>query len=153
MPTDPGGGERLPPQSREAERCVLGSMLRDNAVIGDVLQIIREENFYADAHQNLAREELPQRGHLADADRAGTEQRNASAQDRTLAKPVDGPADPGQQTGAEQKAERGRGAQGPGRPAMNALQFLDVDGVSVGAESPRKHRDGEIRDDCGPAAP
>src|SRR5919206_534627 len=37
MPPDQGG-ERLPPQSREAERCVLGSMLRDNGVIGDVVQ-------------------------------------------------------------------------------------------------------------------
>ncbi len=47
------GAERLPPQSREAERCVLGSMLRDNAVISDVLQIIRRENFYFDAHQKI----------------------------------------------------------------------------------------------------
>ncbi|MCS6850454.1 MAG: replicative DNA helicase [Gemmataceae bacterium] len=45
--------DRLPPQSREAERSVLGSMLRDNAVIGDVLQIVRAENFYADAHQKI----------------------------------------------------------------------------------------------------
>ena len=41
----------MPPQNRDAERCVLGSMLRDNGVIGDVLQIVRSENFYADAHQ------------------------------------------------------------------------------------------------------
>lgn len=45
--------ERLPPQSREAERCVLGSMLRDNAVIGDVVQIIGLDNFYVDAHQKI----------------------------------------------------------------------------------------------------
>jgi replicative DNA helicase len=45
--------ERLPPQSREAERCVLGSMLRENAVIADVVQIIRQENFYFDAHQKI----------------------------------------------------------------------------------------------------
>jgi replicative DNA helicase len=45
--------ERLPPQSREAERCVLGSMLRDNGVIGDVLQTLRVENFYLDAHQKI----------------------------------------------------------------------------------------------------
>src|SRR5437867_3283103 len=45
--------DRLPPQSREAERCVLGSMLRENGVIGDVLQTLRTENFYADAHQKI----------------------------------------------------------------------------------------------------
>jgi replicative DNA helicase len=45
--------ERLPPQSREAERCVLGSMMRDNAVIGDVLQTLSLENFYVDAHQKI----------------------------------------------------------------------------------------------------
>src|SRR5437867_2394524 len=47
------GPERLPPQSREAERCVLGSMLRDNGVIGDVVQILRVDNFYLDAHQKI----------------------------------------------------------------------------------------------------
>jgi replicative DNA helicase len=45
---------RLPPHNDEAERCVLGSMLRDNAVIGDVLQIIRdEEAYYHDAHRKI----------------------------------------------------------------------------------------------------
>jgi replicative DNA helicase len=54
MPVDQGV-ERLPPHSPEAERCVLGSMLRDNGVIGDVVQILRAENFYADAHQKIFR--------------------------------------------------------------------------------------------------
>jgi len=53
MSPDQGGGDRLPPQSRDAERSVLGSMLRDNGVIGDVVQIVREENFYLDAHQKI----------------------------------------------------------------------------------------------------
>jgi replicative DNA helicase len=53
MPPDNGAVERLPPQSRDAERCVLGSMLRDNGVVGDILQIIHGENFYADAHQKI----------------------------------------------------------------------------------------------------
>jgi replicative DNA helicase len=68
MPTDPGGVERLPPQSRDAERCVLGSMLRDNGVIGDVLQILRGENFYFDAHQKIFQGiiDLYDRGHPVD---------------------------------------------------------------------------------------
>jgi replicative DNA helicase len=46
---------KLPPHNCDAERCVLGSMLRSNAVIGDVLQIVREENFYTDAHRKIFR--------------------------------------------------------------------------------------------------
>src|SRR5689334_18450094 len=53
MATDSQNLERLPPHNRDAERSVLGSMLRDNGVIGDVLQIVREDNFYADAHQKI----------------------------------------------------------------------------------------------------
>src|SRR5436305_1719452 len=53
MPPEAEGAERLPPQSREAERSVLGSMLRDNGVVGDVVQIVRAENFYLDAHQKI----------------------------------------------------------------------------------------------------
>jgi replicative DNA helicase len=45
--------DRLPPQSREAERAVLGSLLRDNQVIGDVVQIVRGDSFYEDAHQKI----------------------------------------------------------------------------------------------------
>ena len=53
MSSDMLGGERLPPQSRDAERCVLGSMLRDNDVISEVVQVVRQENFYYDAHQKI----------------------------------------------------------------------------------------------------
>ena len=49
----PERNDRLPPQSREAEQSVLGSMLRDNGVIGDVMQILRVDNFYQDAHQKI----------------------------------------------------------------------------------------------------
>ncbi len=44
---------RLPPQNPEAERSVLGSMLRENSVIGDIVQIVRAENFYQDAHRPI----------------------------------------------------------------------------------------------------
>jgi len=53
MPPDHDGTERLPPQNRDAERSVLGSMLRDNGMIGDVIMILRAEHFYADAHQKI----------------------------------------------------------------------------------------------------
>lgn len=45
--------DRLPPQNQEAERCVLGSMLRDNRTIDEVVHIVRKEDFYADAHQKI----------------------------------------------------------------------------------------------------
>src|SRR5260221_4165925 len=68
MSSETSGGERLPPQSREAQRCVLGSMLRENAVIADVVQIIRQENFYFDAHQKIfqAIVEIYDSGHPVD---------------------------------------------------------------------------------------
>jgi replicative DNA helicase len=68
MPPDSPGEGRLLPQSRDAERSVLGSMLRDNGVIGDVLQIVREENFYQDAHQKIFKAvvTLYDRGHPVD---------------------------------------------------------------------------------------
>lgn len=68
MPPDPEGIDRLPPQSPEAERSVVGSMLRDNGVIGDVIQIVRPENFYTDAHQKIyqAITALYDKGHPVD---------------------------------------------------------------------------------------
>ncbi len=45
--------DRLPPHNREAERSVLGSMLRDNKIIPDVVQILRAEDFYVFAHQKI----------------------------------------------------------------------------------------------------
>ena len=53
MAADSSGPDRLPPQNRDAERSVLGSMLRENIVINDVLQLLQAENFYLDAHQKI----------------------------------------------------------------------------------------------------
>jgi replicative DNA helicase len=53
VPPDAVGAERLPPQNRDAERSVLGSMLRDNGIIGDIVQLLRVDNFYHDAHQKI----------------------------------------------------------------------------------------------------
>ncbi len=76
--------DHLPPQNREAERSVLGSMIRDNDCIADVTRIVRADDFYADSHQKVFRaaltlwdarkpvdavtlaEELHQRGQIED---------------------------------------------------------------------------------------
>jgi replicative DNA helicase len=47
------GPDRLPPQNLDAERSVLGSMLRDNDCIDVVAQIITAESFYLDAHRKI----------------------------------------------------------------------------------------------------
>jgi replicative DNA helicase len=51
--SDAPGQDRLPPQSIEAERSVLGSMLRDNSVINDVVHYVTTDSFYYDAHQKI----------------------------------------------------------------------------------------------------
>jgi replicative DNA helicase len=54
MSAEPERSDRLPPYSKQAEQSVLGSMLRDNNVINDVLQIFRDSSyFYTDAHQKI----------------------------------------------------------------------------------------------------
>lgn len=53
MAKDDGLEQRLPPHDRDAERSVLGSMLRDNQVIADVVQLLKAHHFYQYAHQKL----------------------------------------------------------------------------------------------------
>ena len=45
--------DRLPPHNKEAERGVLGGILRDPDTLPDVQQILRADNFYFDAHQKI----------------------------------------------------------------------------------------------------
>lgn len=49
-------GDRLPPHNEEAEMCVLGSLLLDNACFNDVIQILGDRGaacFYTTANQTL----------------------------------------------------------------------------------------------------
>ncbi len=45
--------DRVPPQSKEAEMGVLGSILRQNDVLNEVQQVVRADNFYYDAHKKI----------------------------------------------------------------------------------------------------
>lgn len=45
--------DRLPPQSLEAEKAVLGSVLLDPLMCDDVVLAVRPQDFYAHAHQTL----------------------------------------------------------------------------------------------------
>jgi replicative DNA helicase len=45
--------ERTPPHDLDAEVCVLGSMLLDNEVIGELVTHLRAEDFYREAHRRI----------------------------------------------------------------------------------------------------
>jgi len=80
---------RKPPQSIEAEQSVLGGVLLDNSALDQILDIVREEDFYRDAHRKIfaamvdmsskdeaidyltLQERLKQRGHLEEIGGAG----------------------------------------------------------------------------------
>lgn len=53
MAGDYDGPDRLPPHNREAERSILGSMLRDNRVIPEIVTRLRAEDFYVFGHQKI----------------------------------------------------------------------------------------------------
>ena len=44
---------KLPPQNLDAEQSVLGSMLIDNEAIGRVVEAMKEEDFYREAHRKI----------------------------------------------------------------------------------------------------
>lgn len=45
--------QKIPPQSMEAEISVLGAMLLDNGVIGDVIRAVDKDSFYSTAHKAI----------------------------------------------------------------------------------------------------
>jgi replicative DNA helicase len=69
--TDDGGSrasaspayERVPPHNVEAEESVLGSMLLSKDAIAEVLELLREDDFYRPAHRTVFRSVLDLYGH------------------------------------------------------------------------------------------
>lgn len=53
MSQDPSVMDRLPPHNRDAERSLLGSMLRDNHSINDIVHLVKADHFYVFAHQKI----------------------------------------------------------------------------------------------------
>ena len=51
-PMAPPGG-RIPPQNLDAERSVLGGVLLDNAALNEILELLKPEDFYRDAHRKV----------------------------------------------------------------------------------------------------
>jgi replicative DNA helicase len=47
--------QKLPPQNIEAEQSILGSILIDNDILYDVIDILTDGNFYRDAHRKIYR--------------------------------------------------------------------------------------------------
>lgn len=47
--------EKLPPQAIEAEINLLGAMLMDREVIGEVVELLKEEEFYRESHRKIYR--------------------------------------------------------------------------------------------------
>src|ERR1017187_1976304 len=47
--------ERLPPHNRDAERSLLGCMLRDNAIVPEVIELVTPPEFYVFGHQVTAK--------------------------------------------------------------------------------------------------
>ncbi|MGH2829247.1 MAG: replicative DNA helicase [Actinomycetota bacterium] len=51
---DTGFATRVPPHNLEAEQSVLGSMMLSRHAISEVLELLRPEDFYRDAHRKVA---------------------------------------------------------------------------------------------------
>lgn len=60
--------DRVPPQNLEAEQSILGSMLLERDAIARVVELVRPEDFYRDAHRRIYEviSELFERGEPAD---------------------------------------------------------------------------------------
>ena len=68
-PSDEVGLDRLPPQDVAAEQSVLGAMLLSKDAIADVVETLREADFYRPNHQTIYATilDLYGRGEPADA--------------------------------------------------------------------------------------
>jgi replicative DNA helicase len=47
--------ERIPPHSDDAEKSVLGAVMLDESALRDVLEVLKSDDFYSDAHREIYR--------------------------------------------------------------------------------------------------
>ncbi|MBM3995861.1 MAG: replicative DNA helicase [Planctomycetes bacterium] len=53
MYPDPSVTDRLPPHNRDAERSLLSSMMRDNNIIPEAVNLVKADHFYVFGHQKI----------------------------------------------------------------------------------------------------
>ena len=105
----------------------------------------------AERQQRIDGIELPRRGDLADQRGRRRHRQHAGQHAVARAERPDRFADERDQQRAEQIEKRRRRRNQRGRPAMNAMQFGDIDALAVKAECPAEGRDQEADRDDPPA--
>ena len=107
----------------------------------------RAEAGPARREQYVHGEELPQRGDLPEQSERARHRADPVGEHAPRTVPVDQTADRDDQRGADQIVDRHRHRDGPGGPAMEAHENVQVDAEAVEGESPGEARDGRARGD------
>ena len=80
----PADADVMPPNNRDAERSLLGCMIRDNSIIPEVLNLVGPDHFYGEAHGEIFRSisELRIAGNAADIVTLAEELRRTNKMDK-----------------------------------------------------------------------
>ena len=105
----------------------------------------------AEGEHGIGKVKLPGFPDLTDRDRGGGHRQRSRDQAIARAVRLDGFADEGDQRSAEQIEERRAGRDQRRRPAVQPLQFGDIDALAIEAEPPAERRQQEADNDDAPA--